>query len=65
MKIQLASDLHLEFLQRDFPDERLIAPTKKGSLKRLQHVQILHMLHRQSPATRKPSMASMAGQENV
>lgn len=26
MKIQLASDLHLEFLQRDFPGERLIAP---------------------------------------
>jgi predicted phosphodiesterase len=26
MKIQLASDLHLEFLQRDFPGERLISP---------------------------------------
>ncbi|MFZ4479083.1 MAG: metallophosphoesterase [Rhodoferax sp.] len=26
MKIQLASDLHLEFLQRDMPGERLIAP---------------------------------------
>ena len=26
MKIQLASDLHLEMLQRDFPGERLIAP---------------------------------------
>jgi DNA repair exonuclease SbcCD nuclease subunit len=26
MKIQLASDLHLEFLQRAFPGERLIAP---------------------------------------
>jgi len=26
MKIQLASDLHLELLQRDFPGERLIAP---------------------------------------
>jgi len=26
MKIQLASDLHLEFLQRDWPGERLIAP---------------------------------------
>ncbi len=26
MKIQLASDLHLEFLQRDFPGECLIAP---------------------------------------
>lgn len=27
MKIQLASDLHLEFLQRNWPGERLIAPT--------------------------------------
>ncbi len=26
MKIQLASDLHLEFLQRDWPGERIIAP---------------------------------------
>src|ERR1700709_193515 len=26
MKIQLASDLHLEYLQRNFPLERLIAP---------------------------------------
>lgn len=26
MKIQLASDLHLEFLQQNFPGERLIAP---------------------------------------
>ncbi len=26
MKIQLPSDLHLEFLQRDWPGERLIAP---------------------------------------
>jgi predicted phosphodiesterase len=26
MKIQLASDLHLEFLARDFPGERLITP---------------------------------------
>ena len=26
MKIQLASDLHLEFLQRDFPGDRLITP---------------------------------------
>jgi Icc-related predicted phosphoesterase len=26
MKIQLASDLHLEFIQRDFPGERLILP---------------------------------------
>lgn len=26
MKIQLASDLHLELLQRDFPGERLITP---------------------------------------
>ena len=26
MQIQLASDLHLEFLQRDFPGERLISP---------------------------------------
>lgn len=26
MKIQLASDLHLEFLQKDFPGERLITP---------------------------------------
>ncbi|MCI0150369.1 hypothetical protein KNO81_31350 [Paraburkholderia sediminicola] len=26
MRIQLASDLHLEFLARQFPDERLIAP---------------------------------------
>lgn len=26
MKIQLASDLHLEFLQKNWPDERLIAP---------------------------------------
>jgi hypothetical protein len=26
MKIQPASNLHLEFLQRDFPGERLIAP---------------------------------------
>ena len=26
MKIQLASDLHLEFLQREFPGERLISP---------------------------------------
>jgi hypothetical protein len=26
MKIQLASDLHLDYLQRDLPGERLIAP---------------------------------------
>lgn len=26
MKIQLASDLHLEFLQQDWPDERIIKP---------------------------------------
>ena len=26
MRIQLASDLHLEFLQREFPGERLISP---------------------------------------
>lgn len=26
MRIQLASDLHLEFLARQFPGERLIAP---------------------------------------
>lgn len=32
MKIQLASDLHLEFLQRDFPGERLIAPAYGADL---------------------------------
>jgi hypothetical protein len=32
MKIQLASDLHLEFLQQDFPGERLIAPAYGADL---------------------------------
>lgn len=32
MKIQLASDLHLEFLQRDFPGERLICPAHEADL---------------------------------
>lgn len=32
MKIQLASDLHLEFLQRNFPGERLIAPAAEASI---------------------------------
>lgn len=32
MKIQLASDLHLDFLQRDFPGERLIAPARGADL---------------------------------
>jgi Icc-related predicted phosphoesterase len=32
MKIQLASDLHLDFLQRDFPGERLIAPAYGADL---------------------------------
>lgn len=32
MKIQLASDLHLEFLERDFPGERLIAPAYRADV---------------------------------
>jgi stress-induced morphogen len=32
MKIQLASDLHLEFLQRNFPGERLITPAYGADL---------------------------------
>lgn len=32
MRIQLASDLHLEFLQRTFPGERLIAPAHGADL---------------------------------
>ena len=32
MKIQLASDLHLEYLQRNFPGERLIAPAPGADL---------------------------------
>lgn len=32
MKIQLASDLHLEFLERRFPGERLIVPTPGADL---------------------------------
>ena len=32
MKIQLASDLHLEFLQREFPGERLISPSHGADL---------------------------------
>lgn len=32
MKIQLASDLHLEFLQRAFPGERLIAPANEAEV---------------------------------
>lgn len=32
MKIQLASDLHLEYLQRNFPGERLIAPARDADL---------------------------------
>jgi predicted phosphodiesterase len=32
MKIQLASDLHLEFLQREFPGERLISPAHGADL---------------------------------
>ena len=32
LKIQLASDLHLEFLQHEFPGERLIAPVPGGDV---------------------------------
>lgn len=32
MKIQLASDLHLEFLQSAFPQERLIAPARNADI---------------------------------
>jgi predicted phosphodiesterase len=32
LKIQLASDLHLEFLQREFPGERLISPAHGADL---------------------------------
>ena len=32
MKVQLASDLHLEFLQREFPGERLISPAYGADL---------------------------------
>ena len=32
MRIQLASDLHLEFLARHFPDERLIAPASQADV---------------------------------
>ena len=32
MKIQLASDLHLEFLQRRVPGERLIAPALQADV---------------------------------
>ena len=32
MKIQLASDLHLEFFQRDFPGERLIKPADDADI---------------------------------
>lgn len=32
MKIQIASDLHLEFLQRDFPGERVISPAPDADL---------------------------------
>ena len=32
MKIQIASDLHLEFLQRNFPGERIIAPAPEAEL---------------------------------
>jgi predicted phosphodiesterase len=32
MKIQLASDLHLEFLQRNFPGERLISPADEADI---------------------------------
>jgi predicted phosphodiesterase len=32
MKIQIASDLHLEFLQRNFPGERLISPAHGADL---------------------------------
>ena len=32
MKIQVASDLHLEFLQRNFLGERLIAPASGADL---------------------------------
>lgn len=32
MRIQIASDLHLEFLQRNFPGERLIAPAHGADL---------------------------------
>lgn len=32
MKIQLASDLHLEFIQREFPGERLISPAYGADL---------------------------------
>ena len=32
MKVQLASDLHLEYLQRNFPGERLISPVPGADL---------------------------------
>lgn len=32
MKIQLASDFHLEFLQKAFPGERLIAPAHETDM---------------------------------
>jgi predicted phosphodiesterase len=32
MKIQLASDLHLEFLERAFPLERLISPAREADI---------------------------------
>ncbi|UUZ77393.1 metallophosphoesterase [Polaromonas sp. P1(28)-13] len=32
MKLQIASDLHLEFLQREFPGERLISPAHGADL---------------------------------
>ena len=32
MKLQIASDLHLEFIQREFPGERLISPAHGADL---------------------------------
>ena len=32
MKLQIASDLHLEFLQRLFPGERLMSPAYSADL---------------------------------